>query len=152
MEEGLLPIRQAKTDEQVAEERRLLYVGITRARTHLALSWSQKPSRFVDEIRPRTITHDPVRRSARPPAPRPHPAHCSKRFSCGAANAPRRTPCPRTSIAHDSMLEAIADDRPTSMSQLRRVKGMGPVKLDQYGAEILAICAASPPRSGLRVR
>ena len=55
-------------------------------------------------------------------------------------------------IAHDSMLEAIADDRPTSMSQLRRVKGMGPVKLDQYGPEIQAICAASPPRSGLRVR
>ena len=55
VEEGLLPIRQAKTDEQVAEERRLLYVGITRARTHLAISWSGKPSRFIDVIRVQTV-------------------------------------------------------------------------------------------------
>src|SRR5207245_697153 len=40
LEEGLLPIRQAKDDEAVDEERRLLYVGITRARRHLALSWA----------------------------------------------------------------------------------------------------------------
>jgi len=39
-----------------------------------------------------------------------------------------------------------------SMSQLRRIKGMGPVKLEQYGPEIIAICAASPPRTGVRVR
>ncbi|MCZ0993502.1 ATP-dependent DNA helicase UvrD2 [Streptomyces noursei] len=38
--EGMLPIHHARTDEQVEEERRLLYVGITRARRHLALSWS----------------------------------------------------------------------------------------------------------------
>jgi len=29
---------------------------------------------------------------------------------------------------------------------------MGPAKLDQYGEEILAICAKSPPRTGNRVR
>ena len=46
-------------------------------------------------------------------------------------------------VAHDSMLAAIAADRPQSISQLRRVKGMGPAKLDQYGAEILAIVAGS---------
>jgi DNA helicase-2/ATP-dependent DNA helicase PcrA len=40
LDEGLLPIRQAKEDEEVAEERRLLYVGITRARRFLALSSS----------------------------------------------------------------------------------------------------------------
>lgn len=41
-------------------------------------------------------------------------------------------------VAHDAMLVAMADDRPNSMAQLRRIKGMGPVKLDQYGADILA--------------
>ncbi|MDO5738894.1 MAG: 3'-5' exonuclease, partial [Ornithinimicrobium sp.] len=38
--EGLLPITLADTPERVEEERRLLYVGITRARERLALSWS----------------------------------------------------------------------------------------------------------------
>ncbi|MFG2502464.1 ATP-dependent DNA helicase UvrD2 [Streptomyces sp. NPDC048441] len=60
--EGMMPIAYAKTDEQVEEERRLLYVGVTRARLHLSLSWalsrspggraSRRPSRFLDGLRP----------------------------------------------------------------------------------------------------
>ena len=59
--EGLLPITYAETDEQVEEERRLLYVGVTRARETLNLSWalarapgsraSRRPSRFLDSLR-----------------------------------------------------------------------------------------------------
>jgi DNA helicase-2/ATP-dependent DNA helicase PcrA len=64
LSEGLMPISFADTQEAVDEERRLLYVGITRARVHLALSWStsrspggrasRKPSRFLDALRPAT--------------------------------------------------------------------------------------------------
>ncbi|MBH1935713.1 ATP-dependent DNA helicase UvrD2 [Streptomyces sp. AV19] len=60
--EGMLPITYAKTDEQIEEERRLLYVGVTRARRHLTLSWalsrapggrpSRRPSRFLSGLRP----------------------------------------------------------------------------------------------------
>ncbi|MER5871081.1 ATP-dependent DNA helicase UvrD2 [Streptomyces sp. NPDC002044] len=60
--DGMLPITYAKTDEQVEEERRLLYVGVTRARHHLNLSWalsrapggraSRRPSRFLNGLRP----------------------------------------------------------------------------------------------------
>jgi DNA helicase-2/ATP-dependent DNA helicase PcrA len=60
--EGTMPITHAKTDEQVEEERRLLYVGVTRARLHLSLSWAlsrspggrggRRPSRFMDGLRP----------------------------------------------------------------------------------------------------
>ncbi|WP_432215712.1 ATP-dependent DNA helicase UvrD2 [Streptomyces seoulensis] len=60
--EGMLPISYAKTDEQIEEERRLLYVGVTRARERLHLSWSlarspggragRRPSRFLDGLRP----------------------------------------------------------------------------------------------------
>ena len=39
--EGLLPITLADTPERVEEERRLLYVGVTRARQRLTLSWAQ---------------------------------------------------------------------------------------------------------------
>ncbi len=55
-------------------------------------------------------------------------------------------------VAHDATLAAIAADKPQSISQLRRVKGMGPVKLDSYGAEILAIVASAPRGPGFRVR
>ncbi|MFH8250362.1 ATP-dependent helicase [Microbacterium sp. B2969] len=53
--EGLLPIGYATTFEQVDEERRLAYVGITRAARSLSLSWSpgvrgRMPSRFLREI------------------------------------------------------------------------------------------------------
>ena len=58
--EGLLPIVFAQGLEAIDEERRLLYVGITRARRELALSWAERPSaaraerapsRFLDELR-----------------------------------------------------------------------------------------------------
>jgi DNA helicase-2/ATP-dependent DNA helicase PcrA len=53
--EGLLPISYATTFEQVDEERRLAYVGITRAGRALSMSWSRgtrerQPSRFLREI------------------------------------------------------------------------------------------------------
>ncbi|MEU2153934.1 ATP-dependent DNA helicase UvrD2 [Streptomyces sp. NPDC019396] len=60
--EGMMPITYAKTDEQIEEERRLLYVGVTRARLHLSLSWalsrspggraSRRPTRFLAGLRP----------------------------------------------------------------------------------------------------
>jgi DNA helicase II / ATP-dependent DNA helicase PcrA len=63
--DGMLPIVYAQTDDEIQEERRLLYVGVTRARDLVCLSWalarsaggrrSRKPSRFVEEIRPRRL-------------------------------------------------------------------------------------------------
>jgi len=38
--DGLIPFSQAEKPVQRAEERRLLYVGLTRARTHLSISWA----------------------------------------------------------------------------------------------------------------
>jgi superfamily II DNA helicase RecQ len=46
-------------------------------------------------------------------------------------------------IAHDATLMAIAEDRPRTMAGLRRVKGMGPAKLEKYGDEILAVIEAA---------
>ncbi|MBU4465322.1 MAG: ATP-binding domain-containing protein, partial [Actinobacteria bacterium] len=62
LSEGLLPISYATTFEQADEERRLAYVGITRAGRALSLSWSRgrgrmerQPSRFLQEIGTRTL-------------------------------------------------------------------------------------------------
>jgi len=55
--EGLMPIVHARTPDAIEEERRLLYVAVTRARQHLYLSWSpgraaaRQRSRFLDGIR-----------------------------------------------------------------------------------------------------
>lgn len=69
--EGLLPFRYAidAGDEQIEEERRLFYVGITRARKHLALSWaparqeggraSRKRTRFLDGLVAQSIREEP---------------------------------------------------------------------------------------------
>ncbi len=61
LSDGNLPIVHAQTEEAIEEERRLLYVGVTRARQRLYLSWSlarsaggrrsRKPSRFLDGVR-----------------------------------------------------------------------------------------------------
>ncbi|RNM17568.1 ATP-dependent DNA helicase UvrD2 [Nocardioides pocheonensis] len=66
LQDGSMPISYATTPEAVEEERRLLYVGVTRARKHLSLSWSlarnpggqarRKPSRFLAGLRPESAT------------------------------------------------------------------------------------------------
>ena len=77
--DGTLPISHALAhgaeSEAVEEERRLLYVGITRARMHLALSWSlsrnpggrqsRKPSRFLNGLAPQTQSDSTASRSRR---------------------------------------------------------------------------------------
>jgi DNA helicase-2/ATP-dependent DNA helicase PcrA len=62
--DGTLPLQHAETPEEIEEERRLLYVGVTRARIHLTLSWAaarqlggrgnRRPSRFLDGIAPQS--------------------------------------------------------------------------------------------------
>jgi DNA helicase-2/ATP-dependent DNA helicase PcrA len=62
LQDGTLPITYAETPAAIEEERRLLYVGMTRARLDLALSWAQarqpggrasrKPSRFLAALLP----------------------------------------------------------------------------------------------------
>ena len=51
--EGLIPLYFHPSDSQdMPEERRLFYVGITRAKNKLFLSYVAKPSRFLDDISP----------------------------------------------------------------------------------------------------
>lgn len=54
--DGGVPFVLAETPDEIAEERRLLYVGVTRAREHLRISWSggrgrdRGPSRFLEGV------------------------------------------------------------------------------------------------------
>ncbi|WP_328702526.1 3'-5' exonuclease [Belnapia arida] len=82
LEEGVWPNWQAEQQGAIAEERRLFYVGVTRARHSLRLSWVQrrrdwagKPSRFLAEI-PKALTEAGGTASlqAKSPAPASRPA------------------------------------------------------------------------------
>ena len=98
LSEGLMPISFADTPAAVDEERRLLYVGITRAREHLSLSWStartpggranRKPSRFLDGLRPDSVASSAARgRGATPRRKAAAPASwrvCGSMLASGA--------------------------------------------------------------------
>jgi DNA helicase-2/ATP-dependent DNA helicase PcrA len=156
LEEGSLPIRQAESDEEIAEERRLLYVGLTRARRHLSLSWAERrlgageretrrrPSRFLVALEPGQA---PRRRATVLPGPSGVPMprrHADDEPLMAALRAwrtarARADSVPPYVVAHDALLAAIVEGRPATVAALRRVKGMGPARLDRYGEEILAI-------------
>ncbi|TML29454.1 MAG: ATP-dependent DNA helicase UvrD2 [Actinobacteria bacterium] len=129
VEERELPIRQAKQPHEIAEERRLLYVGLTRAKRHLAVTWSGKPSRFLRELGVQASTP----RQAEPDDPL---YAALKKWRLQRATA---DDLPAYVVFHNSTLAAIAGRRPRDLSELGAVPGVGPAKLDRYGSEVLAV-------------
>ncbi|MGH2445413.1 MAG: ATP-dependent helicase [Candidatus Limnocylindria bacterium] len=152
LEDGTLPIRQATSDpDALAEERRLLYVGITRARRQLVLSWAldsrARPSRFITELRPGAVARP------RPRARSDGPAS----FDLSAADEPllqrliewrreraRTDGVPAYVVADNKTLAAIAVQRPSDEVELLGVAGIGQRKVATYGDEILTLVAQRP--------
>jgi DNA helicase-2/ATP-dependent DNA helicase PcrA len=102
MHDGAMPLVHATTPAEVEEERRLLYVGMTRARVHLTVSWaaarnpggraSRPPSRFLDGLLPADARPAPKAAKARRAA---HCRECGKPLSTGAEKKRGRcTGCP----------------------------------------------------------
>ncbi|KAA0117958.1 ATP-dependent DNA helicase UvrD2 [Mycolicibacterium sp. P9-22] len=95
--DGTLPISHALShgpdSEAVEEERRLLYVGVTRARMHLALSWAlartpggrqgRRPSRFLNGVAPQSPADAAPSRPKRAKGATPRCRVCN-----GALNSP----------------------------------------------------------------
>jgi len=126
-----LPWKLARTDDEIDEERRLLYVGMTRARRWLTITWVGKPSRFLRELgvetSPAAAPDDPLLTSL-------------KLWRRERAQAEGR---PAYVVFHDATLSAIAALRPASEAELRAVPGVGPAKIERYGADLLAAVAAA---------
>jgi ATP-dependent DNA helicase Rep len=68
VEEGIMPHRESIDNDKIEEERRLMYVGITRAQKSLNISWCKKrkragememcePSRFIAELPKDDVRH-----------------------------------------------------------------------------------------------
>ncbi len=120
--DGTLPISHALAhgaeSEAVEEERRLLYVGITRARVHLALSWAQarsaggrqsrKPSRFLNGIAPQTQADPAPNKSRRNRAPATRCRICNNNLTTPAAIMLRRCETCAADIDEDLLLRLKA--------------------------------------------
>jgi DNA helicase-2/ATP-dependent DNA helicase PcrA len=156
LEEGTLPIRQSlKDDEAIAEERRLLYVGITRARRDLAISWvaqrpnpkggvtRARPSRFVGELRPGKLLRSPVA-GARSWSEEPEvggPLYEALR--AWRLERARADGVPAYVVADNKTLSAVAARMPASEAELLAVPGMGPHRVATYGDEMLAVIGST---------
>ncbi len=188
VQEGTLPISHADTADRVEEERRLLYVGITRARRALVLSWSagrsgeragrRSPSRFLrdigqgSEIAGATLEPQhgpsaarPGRRGRRGGPTLGRCRICGKGLATPPERALQRcracpeeidlvllerlqqwrdqqvepTGAPAFTVFTDLTLRAIAELRPGSDADLRRISGIGPEKAQRYGPVVLAM-------------
>jgi DNA helicase-2/ATP-dependent DNA helicase PcrA len=156
-----VPIQHATTPAQIAEERRLLYVGITRARERLGLSWAlarspgqrrgRRPSRFLDGLRPNA-----VRQSVRPKRSTTTKAEAADAELFGRLRAWRKAQADAQSVPpyivfNDATLVAIADARPTSRVELARISGVGPAKLERYAAPLLEVLGGADPATVVAV-
>ncbi len=165
--EGLLPISLAEGEASVEEERRLLYVGVTRAREHLVLSYararnpggrpSRRPSRFLDGIWPTAQPATPNRRtrdgaasggSVRARAKEaaalfeeendPATVALFEELRAWRAQVAKEASRPAYTVFADATLRSIAVVRPTELAQLSLIRGVGAVKLQEYGPAVLA--------------
>ena len=184
--DGTLPIRHAlkgsHSVDAIEEERRLLYVGVTRAREHLHLSWSQarqpggkatrRRTRFLDGLVPWEAERDAQRAAAAAGASRRGAP--KDKDACAVCGARLTTPehrilgvcedhageidqtlvtelrewrsvtaksrgVPAYVVISDATLRGVCHRKPTTEQELVQVPGIGPVKVEQFGEDILGI-------------
>jgi DNA helicase-2/ATP-dependent DNA helicase PcrA len=130
VEEGELPIRRG----DVEEERRLFYVGLTRAKRHLLVTWDGRPSRFLDELGVRAAA-PPLPRRERPVLEQTPTVRALREWRLTRARADE---VPAFVVFSDRTLAELAARTPRTLAELSAVPGIGPAKLERYGPELLA--------------
>lgn len=172
VQDATVPFQMSVTDDEIREEKRLLYVGVTRAKQHLRVSWSsgrngpgrRRPSRFITRFLPDDADPKPARRRSVQaltcracgrglvmPDERKLGRHrdCAptyneellealKQWRLGVA---RDNSQPAFVIFTDATLVQIAETMPDAPKDLLQVAGIGRVKLERYGADVLRIVA-----------
>jgi DNA helicase-2/ATP-dependent DNA helicase PcrA len=140
LEEGELPSRRAR-GEELEDERRLLYVGLTRAKRHLLLTWSGKSSRFLAElgVRPGAAQGSATAAGAPKQKLEATPAVLAlKEWRLARARAEE---VPAYVVFNDRTLAELVRMAPRTIAELAEVPGIGPAKLERFGGELLAALA-----------
>ena len=168
LERGLVPISYADTPATRAEERRLLYVACSRAEQFLHCSWARSRALGLRTVRrapspwlaPIEAALDPSTTAAGAGADRRAGlARARARLGDSAAgagrdeallvalktwrrNRARAAGVPAYVIFPDTTLRAVAETRPATRDVLADVPGIGPVKLERHGTEVLELVRA----------
>jgi DNA helicase-2/ATP-dependent DNA helicase PcrA len=140
LEEKELPSRQARTAAELAEERRLLYVGMTRAKRVLWLTWSGTASRFLADLGvtvPKAVG-DP-KPSKGKFVPTPGSDGLYHELAVWRRARAEEDEVPPYVVFDNKTLDAIARTRPQTLRDLSALPGVGPVKLKRYGDAVLAL-------------
>jgi DNA helicase-2/ATP-dependent DNA helicase PcrA len=148
MHEGMMPSVHAQTPAAVEEERRLFYVGLTRAKRHLWVSWAASrnpggrgnrgPTRFLDGL----IDAPAPRRARKRSTPVPvgdFDAALFERLREWRAAESSRQSVPAFVVFNDATLQAIAATLPADERALLTLPGIGPAKVEKYGSAVLGI-------------
>jgi DNA helicase-2/ATP-dependent DNA helicase PcrA len=130
VEESELPVRRG----DVAEERRLLYVGLTRAKRHLLVTWEGKPSRFLDELGVSAAAPALPRRE-KPKLEQTPAVQALREWRLARARADE---VPAYVVFNDRTLAELVARTPRTLAELAAVPGIGPAKLERYGSDLLA--------------
>ena len=157
--EGLLPISYAKTAAAREEERRLLYVAVTRARDQLTVSWARsrgadgrgkrKRSRLLDGIWPEEVGVGAPKKKARASTralnrafeeeASPQAIELFGRLKEWRLEVSRQAGVPPFAVFTDQTLRDISVAMPKNTTQLRVIRGIGDVKVQRFAAPVLAI-------------
>ncbi|WP_064440772.1 ATP-dependent helicase [Hoyosella altamirensis] len=158
--DGTLPISHALGDRDgtgaenaIEEERRLFYVGVTRAREHLTLTWAlargeggrktRKPSRFLAPFLPAGSSTQRAASGKRSKTTRDHldPAgeELFERLKTWRLATARDLDVPAFVVFTDATLTAIAEKQPADGAALVKIPGIGAAKLERFGADVLAV-------------
>lgn len=162
--EGLLPHRLV---DDVEEERRVLHVGLTRGRRTVTVVPGPQPSPFLAELAEPGSPPPAAARVGRLVASGSAPERAGRGRAAGGGRAGRDrggsedgTPVDETVFARlrawraeraagkpaytvftDATLRELASVLPRTEAELRRIRGVGPTKLELYGDELLALLA-----------
>jgi DNA helicase-2/ATP-dependent DNA helicase PcrA len=134
VEQGELPVRRG----DVEEERRLFYVGLTRAKRHLLVTWEGKPSRFLEELGVRAAA-PPLPKKERTALPQTPAVAALKEWRLARARAEE---VPAYVVFNDRTLAEIVAREPRTLAELAAVPGIGPAKLERFGSDLLARLAS----------
>ena len=163
--EGTIPYTLAKDSAAIEEERRLFYVGVTRAKDKLAISWTRQPSQFLkvsgalasaSASLPSTLTcivcgrplksGGEKKRGRCSDCPSEYDEQLFEDLRSWRYRKAQELDVPAFVIFTDATLEAIAHHLPMNDQQLLAISGIGARKLNDYGADILQLVKSRSSR------